>query len=452
MKKFVASVGVVALGAAGAGAVDSSIISQGSAKPWSVSAALRGFYDDNPGTLSGAGKTSSFGYSLSPGMKYGWADGPTSIKFDYTYTYIYFDKRFGNQLQKYDQDHTFNFNMDHAFNERYQLNVTDSFVVGQEPDTLSTGVIGAPQRLPGDNIRNTGAISFNAQITPLFGLLAGYQNSFFHYHASGAQPGNEVLVFGTNSYPVSTVTPSAAGRLNRFEHTLHLDARWQALPETVGVLGYQFGLTDFTANEAIGVLYPNGIINGAPITLMSSSRNSRTHSGYAGLDHRFTPDLQAQVRVGVQDTDYYNDPSQSSALSPYVNATLSYNYGPENSLQLGFSYNRSASDQVSPSLFGSTKNTYTTGQESANLFGTLHHRILSHLYGSLTGQFQDSSFVGGAVDGQTEKVYLFGLEMEYRFNPNFAATFSYDYDKVQTGVAGLSYDRNRIFLGVTASY
>ncbi len=436
MKKIVFSVGFVALGLTGAKAVDTALMSQGAAKPWAVSAALRGFYDDNSATQSGGEKSGSYGYTVSPGAKYAWSSGPTSLKLDYLYSYIYFDKRVGGRLDKADQDHSFNASFEHAFSERYQVSVLDNFVVGQEPDTLRTGsALGTTQRLPGDNIRNTGSISFNAQMTPVLSLLSGYQNSLSDYAASGA---------AVSSGPTSTnIFPSPAGTLNRLENSLHLDARWQVQPETTALVGYQYSMANFTGDEKIGILQPSNIV------LMSDSRNNRANYGYVGAEHRFTPDLQVGVRGGLRSTDYYNDPSHSTDLSPYANANISYTFSPDTSLQVGFNYDRNATDRVDPSQLN---NSFVRDQQSATVFGTVKHRLVSRLYGSVTGQFQDSKFVGGALDSQTENIYLIGLNLEYRFNPNFSANAGYDYDKVDTQIQGASYDRNRVYLGLTASY
>ena len=48
MKKVIASVGLVALGTSGLQAALDLGDTTDSRKPWSVSATLRGFYDDNP--------------------------------------------------------------------------------------------------------------------------------------------------------------------------------------------------------------------------------------------------------------------------------------------------------------------------------------------------------------------------------------------------------------------
>ena len=71
MKKFIASAGIIAVGAAGLHAENvAGLTPQQTTKPWSVSAALRGFYDDNYATQPNAFKQGSTGVELSPTL--GW--------------------------------------------------------------------------------------------------------------------------------------------------------------------------------------------------------------------------------------------------------------------------------------------------------------------------------------------------------------------------------------------
>ena len=51
MKRIVASIGLVAVGASGIQAALLPALTKESGKPWSVSATLRGFYDDNFNTV-----------------------------------------------------------------------------------------------------------------------------------------------------------------------------------------------------------------------------------------------------------------------------------------------------------------------------------------------------------------------------------------------------------------
>src|SRR5215510_12435644 len=134
MNKIVASVGLAALGVSSF-QVGAQEISSPQSRIWSVSASLRGFYDSNINTTPN-NEIDSFGISLSPGVFLNWTGGPTTIKAGYLFNANYFDERPAGNTDNWDFTHTFNGSIDHAFNERYQISVVDSFAIGQEPDTL----------------------------------------------------------------------------------------------------------------------------------------------------------------------------------------------------------------------------------------------------------------------------------------------------------------------------
>ena len=426
MKKIVASVGLLAVGASGVHAATVASLTSEATKPWSVSATLRGFYDDNVNTVhDGPNHQDSFGFEVRPGFHLFWQTEQTSISLGYLYSFRYYENKPNGNSEKYDQSHTFDVVFNHAFTERYLLNVSDSFVIGQEPDLLRAGdTFNTVQRIPGDNIRNYGQIKFNAQITRLFGIELGYDNSYWNYDDKG---GDEFF-------------PSHAGLLNRLEHYIHIDGRWQILPQTVGVLGYRYGQVDYTADENIGADILTGDI------YKSSVRNNRSHYVYIGVDHVFRPDLTASVRGGARFTDYHNEPGGQTEISPTASASLSYTYAPESSLTFGVTHDRNATD-----LFSAVGGDITTDAETTSVFGTLNHRILPRLYGNLTAQFQNSAFNGGSVDNKDERYYLVGLNIEYRFNQHLSTHVGYNYDRLDSE-GNRSFDRNRVYMGVTATY
>ncbi len=156
-------------------------------KPWSVSATLRGFYDDNINAAPKGAEQGSTGFEVSPSVLLNWSVEQTAVSLGYVYTLRYYDVKRAGSTEHYDQDHTFNASVSHAFTERYRASVTDSFVVGQEPDQLRSGyAFNSFQPVPGSNIRNYGAINFDAQLTPLFGAEIGYGNTFADYADTGA--------------------------------------------------------------------------------------------------------------------------------------------------------------------------------------------------------------------------------------------------------------------------
>src|SRR5258706_183522 len=136
MKKIVASVGLVALGASGLYSAPIAGLTEEGGKNWSVSATLRGFYDDNFNTTSGPNKQAAFGVEISASITAGFRWPQTTLSLGYVFSFKYYDHKPEDSSTKYDQSHIFNDVLDHNFTERYKVTARDSFVVGQEPDIL----------------------------------------------------------------------------------------------------------------------------------------------------------------------------------------------------------------------------------------------------------------------------------------------------------------------------
>ena len=425
MKRIVASVGLVAVGASGLQAELLPAMTTESGKPWTVGATLRGFYDDNINTVPdnfnpGPGfHRSSTGFEISPFLRFSFPMEQTTISFGYVYSLKYYDNKPLGNTDNYDQTHDFDVALSHAFSERYQLKVADSFIIGQEPDMLRAGnTFDSFQRISGDNLRNFGSITFSAQITPELGTEVGYANTFYSY--------SDNTPFGLS------------GLLDELDNVAHLDLRYLLQPQTTGIVGYQFRELDYIGNQ---------VINAAPV-VRSDERNVRMNYLYVGLDHNFRPDLTGSVRVGGNYAQYYNDPASQDELSPYAMLNLKYTYLPESYLQAGFVYDYTPASVFSVSPTGDL----TLNAQSATMFASVTHRITPKLFGTLLAQYQNSTYYGGTIDGEADNYYLVGLSLQYRFTPNFSAEVGYNYDDVRSDIANRSYDRNRIYVGVTGSY
>jgi len=436
MKKFVASVGLVAVGASGLHAGVLPALTTESGKPWNASATLRGFYDDNVGTIPNdqptppGYKRSSAGFEVSPSVEFNFPMEQTTVNFGYTYSLKYYENKPPYNADNYDQTHDFHAALTHAFTERYSLSVKDSFVVGQEPDLLRAGnTFNTFQRYSGDNLRNYGIVDFSAQLTPEFGLDLSYANTLYSYADNTWTEDSS-----------GTVSPSTAGLLDSLDHLVNLAGRYQLQPQTIGVVGFQFRETDYTGNQPIGN-YSDGSI------VMSDERNARSYYGYVGLDHNFRPDLSGSIRAGGRYTDYYNNPNGQNEGAPYLMTSLRYTYLPESYLEFGSSYDYSSSSRFSVNSSGDL----TLNGQSATVFGSVHHRITPKLYGSIVAQFQNTTYYGGELNNDSDKYYLVGLNLQYRFTPNFSAEAGYNYDNLNSDISG-NYDRNRVYIGVTGSY
>ncbi len=396
------------------------------AKLWSVSGTLRGFYDDNYNTApAGPAKRDSFGFEVSPSVSLNVPLQQTELGLKYTYGLYYYQDREQINGRPIDQTHQLDLWVDHAFTERWSTKVQDTLAVGQEPQLINGGTL---QRTEGNNIHNTGAISLDTQWTRLLGTELSYQNNFYDYQNSGG----------------NFITPSLAGLLNRLEHVIALNVNWRLQPTLLAFVGYQYGQINYTGNEPIAP--------GPIVPQVSANRDNRSQYGYLGAQYNPLDNLTLAGQAGIQYADYYNPapgtPS-TSQLSPYAKLSGTYTYLPGSYVQLGFTQSRNATDVVAPSASGKL----TEDEESSVVYAALNHQFTPRLIGSLTGQIQYSTFNGGAINGQSQTWYQAGINLAYIFNQHVSAEIGYNYDDVSSaGPFSPGYERNRVYLGVTGTY
>jgi hypothetical protein len=213
-----------------------------STKIWNVSATLRGFYDDNYDTAnSGLNPRGSYGFEVSPQIMLAVPLQQTELGLRNTYAMTYYQEREELGQSPVDQSDQLDLWVDHAFTERWQAKLMDTFVVAQEPQLVNTVPTSYPFRVSGSNIRNTATITLNTDWTRLFSTSLSYQNSFYDYQNSGA---NITDVTSGNG-------ASLAGLLNRVEQTVSLNFNWLVAPETTAFFGGSFEQVNYTGDEPI---------------------------------------------------------------------------------------------------------------------------------------------------------------------------------------------------------
>lgn len=436
MNKLFVSAGLVAIGAA---AFQSSSIADDATGPkyWSVGATLRGFYDDNY-SIDGRNK-GSFGIELLPTVSAHVPLRQTDLGVRYTYGAYWYHDRQIKGVNPWDQTHQVDLWVDHAFNERWQGKFNDTFASGQEPELLSpnpvTGVV-TPYRINGDNISNHGNAELDTDWTRLLSTSLTYGNAYFDYDNSGATDSN-FLVKGA----------TLAGLLNRDEENVALDLKWHLQPETTAYVGYQFSWVNYLGNEPID--YVASGPGGVPFLYHSSDRNYDEHTMYLGVEELFTPNLTANVKVGASYTDAFGDPlNATTAWNPYANASASYTYLPGSFIQLGVTHDISASDQVASDSSGHI----TQYSEATVAYLDINHKITEKLLATAIGRIQYQTYHEGAVANDDTTDYGVGVNLTYQFNPHLSVDAGYNYDNVQSDIAGYSYSRNRVYLGLTATY
>jgi hypothetical protein len=429
MKNLITTAGLAALGIA---TLETSyaqgLSSQMTSKPWSVSASVRGFYDDNYATAPREVKRSSFGFELQPSAGLNIIKEQTTIGLSYLYGYRYYEDRDRPGEHPEDQSHIASAKLSHAFTPRYKLDVSDSFVVAQEPEVIDPQIITSPLRTEGNNIRNTGNIAFTGGLADNLDVVLAYNNTYYDYQQTGVG--------------------SRSALLDRMEHLGTANLRWQVLPQTVGILGYQYGVVDYSSND------PLGFIGLTPVS--SRLRDSHSHFGYLGVDQAFSPTLNASVRIGAEFREYDNPVagSPNDVVSPYVDANSSWTYGPGSYIQLGVRHARNQTDVgfyvggLSPAL----------DVESTTVYGSLNHKLWGGLIGSLIAQYQNSEFQSGLVNGFEDNLFLAGVNFTYEFNRFIGVEAGYNYDRLDSDLnkapvnVSRSYTRNRVYIGIRATF
>ena len=433
MNRIIATTGMAALSAV---VMQPAMAQEGTqdGKPWSVSATVRTFYDDNYATLPShaaagtATKRSSWGLELTPSGLYKFSQDQNTVDLSARYGMRYYEDRRQNSA-----DHSFDFGADwtHRFTEKLKLNVSELLAIAQEPGVLDAGPVATPLRTQGNNLRNNFQIKgYWDDIIERWSGEVSYGNTLYDYEQTGVA--------------------SRSALLDRHEHLFSLVGRYRIFDETEtdALLGYSLGLTDNTSSDSLTAA-------AAPLVVSPSSRDSRSHYFFAGMGHKFNPELKGQVRLGFQYTEYPNaasadavlatipaSPYSRSQTSPYVDASGTWGYLPNSSLQLGLRHTRIATD-VNTSV----------DAEATTVYASLNHEIVAGVKGTLLTQYQQSQFkqiIGqrDAADG----LFTVGLTMEWQFHQFVSLEGGYNYDRLDSDLPDRSYYRNRIFVGFKGTW
>lgn len=409
MNRIITTTGLLALGA-----VSLQPALAQDAKPWNLTATVRSFYDDNYATGPSKGSTadvatkrSSWGLELSPSAGYQLKRDQTTVDLSARYGMRYYeDRRQGSA------DHSLDFgvSLDHRFTEKQKLTVSESFAIAQEPGVLDPGSLTTAQRSDGNNMRNNLQFKFvSDDIIERQSIDVSYANTYYDYEEDGK-----------------------SALLDRVEHLLTLVGRYRIFDETSTelLLGYSFGLTDSTSKDSL---------SGGDL---ASSRDSRSHYFFTGAGHRFTTDLRANGRIGLQYAEYPNATVASgfpqSQTSPYVDVSGSWDYLPNSSAQLGVRISRITTD-ISTSV----------DAKATTFYSSLNHEFTPDLTGSLLAQFQFSEYGGTAG---TDKMLTTGLNLEWRFHPFISLEGGYNYDHQESDTPNRGYYRNRVYLGFKGTW
>jgi uncharacterized protein (PEP-CTERM system associated) len=168
-----------------------------------------------------------------------------------------------------------------------------------------------------------------------------------------------------------------------------------------------------------------------------------------GAEHEFNPKLNVKGKVGIQYTTYDSGSGGGNSVGPFADVNGNYSYAPGSVAQVGVTHQRSATD-VAGAPGSPVKDT-----EATTLYGSVTHQMSPNVFLNLLASYQHTVFNGGgaAIDNTAEDFINLSLNFEYRFNQNWSAEAGYIYDKLTSdNLSARDFDRNRIFLGVRATY
>jgi len=436
MKKIIHVAGILTAGVASTASLcqAASYSAADGSRPWSISAAVKGFYDDNIYAATGkdkfaaidpatghlvSRKVESYGVDLSPSVRLNLPLDQTLITAGYQYGMRWYEARKSDDIDQY---HLFNAGLSHQFDNRFKLDLRESLSVAQEPELASSATATRPSvafRSQGDNIINNAGASISAELTRPLSLVVSYDNVLVDYDEGS----------------VNALATSYAGALNRMEHAVNGSLRYQLRPTTVGLIGYEYGVADYDLRD---------------------TSDNTSHRIFAGVDHSFTSQLTGSLRAGVQITEFdklldaANNKYSESSTTPYVDASLSYNYTTSSYITVGVKHMRTATDVLTLGVNPITDADTTAGYVSVS------HAITEKFRASVIGQYQNSAYQGAdhEIKGFDENYFSAGVSLSYRLTRWMSAEANYYHDTRDTDIfdGAVSYNRNRVFLGLRFTY
>lgn len=441
MNKITTSAGLVALAAASVQAQNLAPAtgSQEATKPWSISATLRGFYDDNYATAPDWKERDSFGFEVSPSASLNLIRDQTALGLNYVYSLRWYEDRDDAGLPSADHAHQVNAKLSHAFTPRFKLDLSDSFVYAQEPELVESSATGVPAtflRGDGDVWRNVAMGSLSAGITENITAVLGYGNEYYDYDDEGPN--------------------SRSALLDRMEHRGSANLRFVVLPQTVAVAGYEYEVVDYRSHDPIGI--PGFLYT-------ADERNSTSHYFKVGVDQGITPTLNASVRVGAQYTKYddldvikqINPDLDDNTWSPYVDANATWVYTPGSYAQLGVRHQLAQTD-VGFISTPTTPFTPNLDAESTSIYGSVSHRIYGGFIASAVASYQHSTYDVNRGEDFADDYFLAGINLTYEINKFLALEAGYNFDYLNSELDDdaaqdfRSFKRNRVYVGVRGTY
>jgi hypothetical protein len=359
---------------------------------------VREVYDDNiyAAQNGSPNKHSSLKEEITPSILFSYPMDNSTFDARYTFTGTHYDHRPGEA--PWDQEHEVVLRYNHAFSDRFNLDLRDDGGYHTDPSLLdalgSTGV-------EGNYYSNIFTGEFTAQWTPLFGTVTSYSNNFISYENQTI--GNEE---------------------DSDENTISQDFRFAFWP---------------TVTLAVGAIYDN-------IDYTYSSRGFTNYTGNVGLDWQALPSLSLGFRLGGSITEINQGGGDSE--SPYASANINWQLGERSRLIGSYVHTVTPTDVF-----------FAQGEESdrftANFLYNISSKITVHLQGIYSVNDYTDDFLteaGTNTSSFTENVIGIDTGVTYHYNQYLDFEAGYLLDFVQSDVNFEDYTRNQVYVGIRGTY
>ena len=348
------------------------------------------FHDSN---IFGAatGETSSMVYRFAPSLDFNSSlSAQTFLSASYDLT---FDRLPDRPLNRDLVSHLMNVRLAHAFSKRTTLDISDSYTIAENPESLLAGI-------PLNTDQSFDSNQFNATFDSGINERLGY-------------------TFKARSSTFAFDLPTLAAQLDRSETLVGLSLNY-SLSETAKVLG-EFRFLD--------VSYDVG----------GNLKDKRSYYYLGGYDYNPTEQTAVSVRLGMEQRYRSGAPNDTY---PYAEITGRYAYGKKSFVSLGYIY---ATEEISNVAL------YTDIQVN-RFFASLQHAMTAQITGSIFYNVEPATLNGraGVSVDQDETTQRGGLALTYQPRRNWLVAATVDFDSTQSDDNNRDLERQRI--GIDARY
>lgn len=349
-------------------------------------------YQDSNIFGSATGAIESLVYSVSPSLSYNASvDDQTFVSASYNLSWDHVVDRPG---QKNLTSHMLNARMAHAFSSTTNIDVSDSYQISKNPQSLLSG-------LTLNTDQSFKMNQFNARFTtaasPKAGVLLKYRNINYAYDL-----------------------PNLATQLDRMEHLAGLELNLALLPVTKLAAEYRYQ----------NVAYDSG----------AATKDKRSHFVLGGLDYNPSEAVTLTFRGGFEDR---TREGAGATTAPYAELSTRYTYGQNSFIAGGYVYTFEEASEVI--RFTDTK--------VNRFFVNVQHRLspLVTVSGSLA--WEPSQLQARAaftdIDETTTRV---GLALSWQPTKNWTLSATIDSDKIASDDSARDQDRTRYGVSARVSF